>query len=128
MDVVYTKTPAGHQELKDRSRKLPTRLRFLLVMVDGSKSAQMLISALAPMGVTAESLQELESAGLIAAQDLPTPGTEKVEIPKPGRTLKRTFSSLGLSTEKFGEMLVAGLINPEDLPVSNDESKRSTNE
>jgi hypothetical protein len=65
MDAIYAKTSAGYQELAERSRKLPARLRSLLVMTDGRKPSQTLIATLAPLGVNAESLRELLLAGLI---------------------------------------------------------------
>ena len=76
MDAIYTKTPAGRQELAERTRKLPARLRRLLVMVDGRKSAQALISELAATGLTDESLNELLLAGLIELNTVEPPPAE----------------------------------------------------
>ncbi len=37
-EVMYRKTEAGREEISQRTRKLPTQLRTILLMVDGQRS------------------------------------------------------------------------------------------
>ena len=41
--TVYTKTPAGQQEILDRKLRLHPRLRTLLVLIDGRRLAELMI-------------------------------------------------------------------------------------
>jgi hypothetical protein len=65
-DEIYAKTEAGVEEVKGRRLKLPVALRSLLIMVDGNLTAAQLIGRGRALGLTEQSLVELERAGLIA--------------------------------------------------------------
>lgn len=121
--VVYAKTASGCRELRERALRLSGRLRCLLVMIDGHKSAGALVAALAPMGVTVESLQELERAGLICRVAVPqgseapaAPATESRSSPKASGTVSKFRS------DSLGNMLVGGLIQLEDFQLPGSES------
>ena len=62
---IYAKTAAGLDELRTRARKLPPRLRTLLIMVDGAAGVAQLRTSGAAMGAPANALDELLQLGLI---------------------------------------------------------------
>ena len=62
---IYAKTAAGQDELRTRARKLPPRLRTLLIMVDGAAGVAQLRTSGAGMGAPANALDELLQLGLI---------------------------------------------------------------
>lgn len=64
--VIFVKTPAGAEEVASRERRLPPRLRTLLILVDGALSAAQLREAGAKLGAPADCLDTLEAQGLIA--------------------------------------------------------------
>jgi hypothetical protein len=64
--VVFVKTPAGVEEVASRERRLPPRLRTLLILVDGALSAAQLRDAGAKLGAPQDCLDLLEAQGLIA--------------------------------------------------------------
>lgn len=64
--VIFVKTPAGSEEVASRERRLPPRLRTLLIMVDGARSASQLRDAGLQLGAPEDSLDRLEAQGLIA--------------------------------------------------------------
>lgn len=79
---VVTKTAAGVEELKSKSRKLMPRLRTMLIMIDGSLTVEQLQQAAAKLAVPADFVQSLELQGLIAVvpsetRDTPAPVREK---------------------------------------------------
>jgi len=84
--TVYTKTPAGQQEILDRKLRLHPRLRTLLVLIDGRRNAGELIQTLSGVGVTGASLEELLQYGLIEAR-------------APGRTPPEPTPDNGAETE-----------------------------
>ncbi len=65
IDIVV-KTTAGADELKSRSRKLPPRLRTMLIMIDGTLSVGHLQQSAASLGVPADFLESLEQQGFVA--------------------------------------------------------------
>ena len=56
---VYDKTDKGREEIATRKYQIPPRLRSLLVMIDGRRSLDSLLSNFSAIGVTEESIQEL---------------------------------------------------------------------
>ena len=62
---IYDKTEKGREEIATRKNQLPARLRTLLVMVDGQKSAATLLQNTSALGVDEESLQALVTDGYI---------------------------------------------------------------
>jgi hypothetical protein len=65
---IPVKTVSGTEEVSKRSRKLPPRLRTLLIMVDGGLTAAQLRQAAATLGAPADCLESLESMGLVEVQ------------------------------------------------------------
>lgn len=72
---VVVKTAEGVAELKQRSRKLPPRLRTMLIMIDGSLTVAQLKQAAAGLGAPEGFLDHLQQQGLIALRPAaPTTG------------------------------------------------------
>jgi hypothetical protein len=65
-DWILAKTPAGTEEIATRSRRVPTRLRTVLIIVDGRRSVRHLSESAAALGNIREALAELRVLGLVA--------------------------------------------------------------
>lgn len=63
MSPIFRKTALGQAELESTGRRLPQTLRMLLLLVDGRRSSEELLSMLT--GATPEALRSLLEAGLI---------------------------------------------------------------
>lgn len=66
---IFAKTSAGSEEMRSRDRRLPQRLRTLLIMVDGTRTAVQLQAAAATIGAPEGAVQTLIDLGLIVAQE-----------------------------------------------------------
>jgi hypothetical protein len=67
MDLVFSKTAQGLQELQERSGAIGQKERQLLFMIDGQRSAAMLVAMLPGQEVLAN-LKKLNDLGLISRQ------------------------------------------------------------
>ncbi|NHZ88210.1 hypothetical protein F2P45_04100 [Massilia sp. CCM 8733] len=63
--MVYDKTDKGREEISTRKHQLASRLRTLLVMIDGRHSLDDLLRNFAGVGVTGDSVKELLQEGYI---------------------------------------------------------------
>ena len=68
--VILIKTAAGTEEVKARSRKLPPRMRTMLIMADGQLSTGQLRKAAVALGAPEDCLEFLIQHGLIAPAQL----------------------------------------------------------
>ena len=59
MQLVFDKTSKGQEEIATRKHGLPSRLRSLLVLIDGKTSVDGLIKKVAGLGLNEESIAEL---------------------------------------------------------------------
>jgi hypothetical protein len=79
---IYDKTAKGREEIATRKFQLASRLRALLVLVDGHRAEDELLRNVAGLGLTSSALQELLDQGyiLLAASyaSLPEPAPEPV--------------------------------------------------
>jgi hypothetical protein len=66
--IIYDKTEKGFEEIQTRKHHLASRLRSLLVLVDGKTGDDGLLKKVAGLGLTAESINELLQHGFIAAR------------------------------------------------------------
>ncbi len=66
LDKVFDKTDKGREEIATRKYRVPPRLRTLLVMIDGRRSLDELMTNFAALGVTEETFTELLERDLIA--------------------------------------------------------------
>lgn len=57
--LIYEKTEKGREEITSRKYQLSTKLRTLLVLIDGERSADKLLKEIAPLGLSEQSLKEL---------------------------------------------------------------------
>jgi hypothetical protein len=57
--LVFDKTSKGQEEIATRRHGLPSRLRSLLVLIDGKTSVESLIKKVAGLGLSEESIAEL---------------------------------------------------------------------
>lgn len=62
----FAKTEAGRQEIEARTRRLPTALRSILLMVDGQRSDAELRSLIEGLKAPPDALEQLLDMGLIA--------------------------------------------------------------
>jgi hypothetical protein len=78
---VLAKTPKGVDEIATRAHKLPARLRTALVMVDGQKSVEDLLSAAGPLAEQLETqFADLLKSGFVADKN-PAPAPAPVVVP-----------------------------------------------
>ena len=63
---IYDKTDKGREEINTRQYHLPSRLRSLLVLVDGKTSVETLLKKIAGLGLDLGNIEELEAQGFIA--------------------------------------------------------------
>lgn len=64
--IFYDKTEKGREEISTRKYQLPSKLRPLLVMIDGKHGSDELLQKLASIGLTQAHLEELLAGGFIA--------------------------------------------------------------
>ena len=65
-NLIYDKTEKGLEEIQTRKHHLASRMRSLLVLVDGKSNAEVLLKKIAGLGLTAQSIEELVEQGFIA--------------------------------------------------------------
>lgn len=65
--TVFFKTDAGKQEILERSRKLASSARSILLMADGQRNEAELTELIAALHAPPDTLQQLLGLGLIAA-------------------------------------------------------------
>lgn len=64
MAIIYAKTEAGQAEIRQRSQALGRHARTLLVLADGSRSAEQLLAMV--QGASMDDLDSLVDTGLLA--------------------------------------------------------------
>jgi hypothetical protein len=79
--MVFIKTQAGHQVMKDRSVPLTPRQRSAFIVIDGKHDLNEVLAATAAMGVTRDDILHLRDLGLL---------TELVKSPEPSITTTPT--------------------------------------
>lgn len=65
-EQIYTKTPLGIDEVQNRKLHLAPRLRTMLIMIDGHKTASVLKDSAIKFGCPEDFIESLLAAGLIA--------------------------------------------------------------
>ncbi len=76
--AIYRKTPKGLSEITGRDRTVERRLRPLLILVDGYRTATHIHSLIGGIGIREEDFDQLIQGGFIEAIALPRSG------PRPG--------------------------------------------
>lgn len=64
--MIYVKTVAGRQALKERSESMPRKFHFPFLMCDGVRDSAEILTASAAHGFTSVDLYEMVQAGFIA--------------------------------------------------------------
>lgn len=67
--VIYAKTDAGRQEIRDRGQKLPASLRSLLLMIDGQRDQPQLRELMLGLHAPDDALERLLVMGLVKRGD-----------------------------------------------------------
>jgi hypothetical protein len=95
---IYDKTAKGREEIATRKFQLASRLRALLVLVDGHRAEDEVLRNVAGLGLTSSALQELLDQGyiLLAASyaSLPEPEPEVTAPPAPVADQVQQFRSV----------------------------------
>jgi len=65
MSALFQKTAAGQKELQTRALKLSSKLRSVLILIDGNLSVAELKEKAALIGAPEDCLEQLHRAGLI---------------------------------------------------------------
>ena len=63
--MIYVKTQAGQQALKERHASLPPRQRSAFILFDGKRTVAQVLEATASMGITAQDVQGMVDQGLL---------------------------------------------------------------
>jgi hypothetical protein len=107
MHTIYRKTPLGVAEIESRTLKIPQRLRSLLIMIDGKRSA----ASLAAMAQAEESIAALHAQGLIEpAVVAPAPATEAAQPdPAPAAPSPRPAKATAVPYETSRRIVVREL-------------------
>ena len=69
--TIFDKTAKGRDEIATRKHRLPSRLRTLLLLVDGKQDAASLLQKVRGLGMKEENLAELLEQGFIREASLP---------------------------------------------------------
>lgn len=67
IDLIFDKTDKGREEIATRKHHLATRLRTLLLLVDGKHSAENLLKKVSGLGLNEQAIAELLESELIHA-------------------------------------------------------------
>jgi len=86
--MIYVKTAAGRQALKERSESMPRKFHFPFLMCDGVRDSAEILTASASHGFTSVDLYEMVQAGFIA----PAAGTSAASA-APQAALSATTSN-----------------------------------
>ncbi|MEN9867416.1 MAG: hypothetical protein RL748_3006 [Pseudomonadota bacterium] len=115
-NFIFDKTDKGREEIVTRKYRLASRLRTLLVLIDGKKSTQDLLQKVAGLGLDKQSLAELVDGEYIEGVAI-LPETEQehlIAVAAMEATLAQDAISYAESAEKTDDAPgKAGLISPE---------------
>ena len=87
LQLVFDKTSKGQEEIATRKHGLPSRLRSLLVLVDGKTSVEALIKKVAGLGLSEDSIAELLEQEYIAPHEGGAPALAPVSKEPPPTTV-----------------------------------------
>ncbi|QIL72369.1 hypothetical protein G7048_19610 [Diaphorobacter sp. HDW4B] len=73
--MIYVKTQAGQQALKERHVSLPPRQRSAFILFDGKRTVAQVLEATASMGITAQDVQAMADQGLLEVASASAAGT-----------------------------------------------------
>ncbi|MFZ6649699.1 hypothetical protein ACO0LO_28510 [Undibacterium sp. TJN25] len=109
--LVYDKTDKGREEIATRKYQLASRVRTLLVMVDGKQTEDELLKKVAGLGLNQQNIDDLlEQQFIIAVSAASMAST--VAVPKaapPAKTAPEELAQTAAPTEDNGPDSVLGL-------------------
>ena len=82
---IYDKSDKGREEMATRKYRVPSKLRALLVMIDGHRSIEVLMKNFGPLGLTTDNVAELLADEYIVLVDAGEPEAS-VEAAAPVRS------------------------------------------
>lgn len=96
MQAIYVKTAKGQEEIATRAFQLPSRVRSLLVMVDGKNSGEQLVANTAALGDSAAFFSMLIEGGFIEAVAVSSPAASAPaeQVKAPPKELVRKVSRM----------------------------------
>ncbi len=77
--IIYDKTDKGREEIATRKWHLPSRMRSLLVLIDGKQSDAQLVKKIGGLGLSEQSLLELQENGFIQRVSIESAETELLD-------------------------------------------------
>ncbi|QUP53921.1 hypothetical protein GO998_09240 [Ralstonia syzygii] len=80
--TIYQKTDKGHEEIRTRAHRLDQKHRALLLMVNGEKTCDEILSQLQPLGMQQAEFDELEQGGYIRPHVADTPPPPSASAPQ----------------------------------------------
>ena len=127
--LVYSKTPAGEEATRQRTRVVQRNLRMVLLQVDGQLNVGGLVAKIGNEALVLGALQELEKGGYIAlSSDAPSiweQSKQKVKsIGAKATALRSEFSSFGHSEPEPLDDDMSGLSSVSQFSTE-DEPKKS---
>lgn len=79
--TIYDKTDKGREEIATRKWHLPSRMRSLLVLIDGKKTDADIVQKIGGLGLNLQSLQELQDDGFIQRVAVESSQVDTVLVP-----------------------------------------------
>lgn len=95
--MIYVKTEAGRQALKERAESMPRKYHFPFLACDGVRNSSEILRASAPQGFTEADLEYLVQSGFIAPVVRATPAAAPTASDKPSAAQAET-SAKNVST------------------------------
>lgn len=96
--TIYDKTDKGREEIATRKWHLPSRMRSLLVLIDGKKSDADIVQKIGGLGLNLQSLQELQDDGFIQRVAIESDQVDAI-LDAPTNDLDLTLDSAPASLE-----------------------------
>jgi hypothetical protein len=96
--TIYDKTDKGREEIATRKWHLPSRMRSLLVLIDGKKSDADIVQKIGGLGLNLQSLQELQDDGFIQRVAIESDQVDTILV-APANDLDLTLESAPASLE-----------------------------
>jgi hypothetical protein len=85
LKYIYDKSDKGREEIATRKYHLPSKLRSLLVMIDGHRSLEVLMNSFGPLGLSPDNVAELLADGYIVLVDSGEPEPSAEPAPSASR-------------------------------------------
>jgi hypothetical protein len=102
MTVLYDKTDKGREEIATRKYHLSSRLRSLLLVIDGRHDADGILEKFKAIGLGGESMAQLLEEGYIRRLEAPQPAAVAMEV-RPQARHPQTAAQDSGSTPLFAE-------------------------